>query len=92
MEAHRKAVSNGHFTYDDPITGLKVSFLAILIINPILTNIGDDETAAPPEGILLWVGLSPLCVFITKSSIISIFMPFQMLFQVFTIMKPFRTS
>ena len=40
---------------------------------PILTNIGDDETAAPPEGILLWVGLSPLCVFITKSSIISIY-------------------
>ena len=25
VEAHRKAVSNGHFTYDDPITGLKVS-------------------------------------------------------------------
>jgi len=24
VEAHRKAVNNGHFTYDDPITGLKV--------------------------------------------------------------------
>ena len=26
VEAHRKAVNNGHFTYDDPTTGLKVSF------------------------------------------------------------------
>ena len=26
VEAHRKAVNNGHFTYDDPTTGLKVTF------------------------------------------------------------------
>ena len=26
VEAHRKAVNNGHFTYDDPSTGLKVTF------------------------------------------------------------------
>ena len=32
MEAHRKAVTNGHFTYDDPATGLKVLFLIDLLI------------------------------------------------------------
>ena len=32
VEAHRKAVTNGHFTYDDPVTGLKVLFLLDLLI------------------------------------------------------------
>ena len=31
VEAHRKAVTNGHFTYDDPVTGLKVPFLLDLL-------------------------------------------------------------
>ena len=67
VEAHQRAVASGHFTYDDPATGLRVMTrlrhhlkVPPPTFPPPTPPPPPLQPPPPPEGELLWLGLPPL--------------------------------